>query len=107
MASLNLFRKLTISDIAAQLGLRPFEVARILGQEDGLPAVEAFPPDAVDQVREMAGVEAWWEGSSLPVADENRSRALVRSLAKKLLDRELTSGSTTRADNLFRGLEAA
>lgn len=106
MASLDLFEKLTLTEVARWLDLHPFEVARILGHEDQLPARLRFDRDEVDRIRDIAGVETWWDGGARPVTDESTPRALVRSLAHKMREFELLDGRTTRADNLFRGLEA-
>lgn len=101
------FRKLSMADMARLLGLKPFDIARILGQkDDGLPADLAFEPQMLDTVRELAGVEVWWPADSpRAVPDANRSRGVVRALATKLVEHHTAHNSTTRADNLFRGLD--
>lgn len=107
--ALDLFRKKTLSDMARGLGLKPFDVVRILAQEgEGLPATLLFEEETILRVREIAGVEIWWDPEApLPVEDSHRSRALVRSLAHKLLAHHQAEAGPTRADNLFRGLEGA
>ena len=107
MSSMDLFRKLTLSEVAQQLQLKPFDIARILGQTGGLPDILLFSDELVADIRKKAGVEIWWDEDPLPIEDDNRSRALVRSLAHKLLQHERDGGVSTRADNLFRGLEGA
>ena len=105
--SLEAFRKLSMGDVARNLGLKPFDVARILGQESaGLPADLQFEPEVVDVVRGLAGVEVWW-ASAERVDDTDPARGTVRTLAAKLLEHHTTHRSPTRADNLFRGLEGA
>ena len=103
MAEIDLFEKLTLSQIARWLELHPFDIARVLGHEHDLPARLAFDESEVDRIRGLAGLETWWDGGALPLGDENRRRALVRSLGHKLLHRG--EGRPTRADNLARGLE--
>ncbi len=103
MAEAELFEKLTLSQIARWLDVHPFDVARVLGHEGGLPAQLSFDESEVDRIRSLTCVETWWDGGPLPVQDPLRPRALLRSLALKLLQRP--EGSLVRADNLARGLE--
>ena len=103
MAEIDLFEKLTLSQIARWLDLHPFDVARVLGHEGALPARLSFDEGEVDHIRNLSGVETWWDGGSLPITDNSRGRGLVRSLAHKLLHRG--EERSTRADNLTRGLE--
>lgn len=104
---LELFRKMTLQDVADHLNLDGLDIARLLGQNGGLPATLQFTKADVDQIRELAGIQPWWQGLELEEPDDNRPRALVRSLARKLLDHHRNGGGVTRADNLFRGLEGA
>ena len=60
MATLDLFEKIRVSQIASSLDLHPFEVARLLGQAGGLPYTLAFDQNDIDKVCELAGVETWW-----------------------------------------------
>lgn len=103
MADVDLFEKLTLSQVARWLEMHPFDIVRVLASEGGLPQRLAFDEGDVDRIRALAGVETWWDGGGLPVADDNRRRALVRSLAQKLVARG--DGRPTRADNLSRGLD--
>lgn len=103
MAELDLFEKLTLAQIGRWLDVHPFDIVRVLGAEGRLPEQLAFDDAEVDEIKALTGVETWWDGGSLPVADDNRRRALVRALAHKLLER--ADGQLTRADNLTRGLE--
>ncbi len=107
MATLDLFEKVRVSQIAASLDLHPFEVARLLGQAGGLPYTLAFDQADIDRVCELAGVETWWGSNAPSIDDDVPGRCLVRTAAQMLLDREVVGGNTTRADNLFRGLEPA
>jgi len=45
MADLDVFEKRSISDLARELEIHPFEVARIIGQSGGLPGVLEFEDD--------------------------------------------------------------
>ena len=107
MSTLDLFEKIRVSQIASSLDLHPFEVARLLGQVGGLPRTLAFEEADIDRVRELAGVETWWGSNAPKIEDDVPGRALVRTAAQMLLDREVVGDQTTRADNLFRGLEPA
>ena len=107
MSTLDLFEKIRISQMAASLDLHPFEVARLMGQVGGLPRTLAFDENDIDRVRELAGVETWWGSSAPKVDDDIPGRALVRTAAQMLIDRNVVGDRTTRADNLFRGLEPA
>ena len=95
--------------VARLLGLKPFDIARILGQQEGgMPAELLFEQDVVEKVRELAGVEIWWPlDGPRALDDANRSRGVVRALATKLVEHHTAHNSTTRADNLFRGLDGA
>lgn len=107
MSTLDLFEKIRVSQIASSLDLHPFEVARLLGQVGGLPRTLAFEEADIDRVRELAGVETWWGSNAPKIEDDVPGRALVRTAAQMLLDRDVVGEQTTRADNLFRGLEPA
>ena len=107
MSTLDLFEKIRISQMASSLDLHPFEVARLLGQVGGLPRTLAFEQSDIDRVCELAGVETWWGSSAPNIQDDIPGRALVRTAAQMLIDRNVVGDNTTRADNLFRGLEPA
>jgi hypothetical protein len=107
MSTLDLFEKIRISQMASSLDLHPFEVARLMGQVGGLPRTLAFDQNDIDRVCELAGVETWWGSSSPKIDDDIPGRALVRTAAQMLIDRKIVGDKTTRADNLFRGLDPA
>ena len=107
MSTLDLFEKIRVSQIASSLDLHPFEVSRLLGQVGGLPRTMAFEQADIERVRELAGVETWWGSSAPKIEDDIPGRGLVRIAAQMLLDRKVVGENTTRADNLFRGLEPA
>lgn len=106
MSSADLFEKLTLTQVARWLDLHPCEVARIIGHQGAVPPDLRFEESAVDELREAAGVQTWWVGD-LPVDDDVLGRALVRSLAALISEKATSDDWTTRADNLFRGLEPA
>lgn len=99
--------RLSLDEVAGALELHPFDVARILGHRAELPPGLRFTADDIDRVRMLAGIEQWWGGTSgIPSADPARSEALLRALAKMLVQRDRVGDRTTRADNLLRGLGA-
>jgi len=102
---LDLFEKLSMVEVARVLDLHPFELARLLGAGPALPRVLSFEETDIERLRQLAGVENWWDGGALPEQDESHQRSLVRSLAHKIVEQGLPGGAATRADNLFRGLE--
>lgn len=106
MAAVDLFEKLTLTQIARELDLHPFELARALGSRREAGAELRFAPSENDRLREIAGVQTWWS-DTLPVADDVRGRALVRSLAALIVEHATQDDWQTRADNLYRGLEPA
>ena len=98
----------SLADAALKLGLHPFEVARLLGHGGTLrPDLRVSEAD-LDRLGEAAGIKQWWTGvEPLPTRDPDRTRLLVRLLARKLLSRGRVGTKTTRADNLLRGLRMA
>ncbi len=97
--------RLSVSDVAGAVGVHPFEVARLLGHAGELPPSLRFEPADVDRVRELSGVESWWDPSiALPADDPERTLALLTGLARRLVERDLVGDRQTRADNLVRGL---
>lgn len=85
MPDLRMFHKLSFSDVASRLDLTPFELARLMGQHEGLPAVLRFGESDVNRIFDRSGLQEWWQRGEIPVEDEVHDRALVRSLASKLL----------------------
>lgn len=106
MSGLDLFEQLTLTQAARWLDVHPFELARLLGHDGEQLAELRFAQDDVERLRERAGVLTWWSGD-LPVADAVRGRALVRSLARLVVQHAGDDDWCTRADNLYRGLEPA
>jgi len=96
---------MSFRDLASRLELSPFELARAMGKSEGLPSILRFGEADVDRIRVRVGLTEWWPNGLIPVEDHVKGRALVRSLAQKLSAFQREGGASTRADNLFRGLE--
>ncbi|MFH1467170.1 MAG: hypothetical protein ABIO70_22490 [Pseudomonadota bacterium] len=105
MVSIDQFKKLGIKDLAARLGIHPFNVVRILTAKSLLTPDLHFEEDDVEKVRRFGGVEYWWTGSCEIIDDSIRARGVLRSIVRELLRRGLVGETTTRADNIYRGLE--
>lgn len=98
---LEVLRPWTVMRVAGDLDLHPFEVVRILATDGSLPRDLRLRPSDVARVVEAGGLEAWW--SELEPSPPRP--ALIRALARQLLDRGVVDPTWTRVDNLFRGLE--
>jgi hypothetical protein len=107
MPALELFEKMTVTDLARWLDLHPFDVVRVLTADGPLPATLRFDADVGQRVATAAGIETWWSDDAELLEDEVRGRALVRTALKLLLNHGVVGAVTTRADNLFRGLDPA
>lgn len=106
MAGIELFQKLTVAGAARRLEIHPFDVVRLLVADgDRLPADLRLGPDDLERVRARGGLEYWWETPPLAFPEEPPVRALVRAIVRRMMDRDLVDPHTTRADNLFRGLD--
>jgi hypothetical protein len=93
----------SLSEVAAQLDIHPFDVARYLAlQKSGIPNEMQFSSKQITQIAEGLGLENWWKAPR-HIADDNPYRLLIREMAQRLLNADLTDG--TRADNLYRGLQ--
>jgi hypothetical protein len=100
--------RLSLFDVSRAVGLHPFEVARILGHTGELPPSLRFESVEVSHLRQVAGVEVWWgDAESLPENDPERTDSIAENLATGLVERDLGSQHTVRADNLVRGLGPA
>ena len=101
--SINLFRKKSIAEVGAHLNVHPFDIARYFGQrEGGLPTEMLFDASEVSVIATGMRIEFWWRGE-FSSEDGNYGRGLIRELARKLLQADLSK--PTRSDNLCRGLE--
>ncbi len=105
MASIDQFKKLGVKDLAARLGIHPFNVVRILTAKNQLEPRLQFDEDDVEKVRRFGGVEYWWTGGCTLEEDGIRARGVLRSVARELVKRGIVGENTTRADNVYRGLE--
>jgi hypothetical protein len=106
MVSVDQFKKLHIKDLAARLGIHPFNIVRILTAKNQLTADLLFEEDDVEKVRRFGGVEYWWTAGCVVEPDSIRARGVLRSLVRELLKRGIVGETTTRADNVYRGLDA-
>lgn len=102
---LEALRPWSVGRVATALELHPFEVIRVLVAEGDMPADLRLRPRDVARVVEAGGLEAWWDPRDAAVL-EGSARALVPALARQLLERGVVEPAWTRADNLFRGLDA-
>ncbi len=102
--NLDLFKHPTLAELACELEIHPFEAVRILSLSGPLPKSLRFTTEDLDRLRELGALEEWWVAGDL-AEDAGDDDRLV-ALAKKLTDRDLVNGKTTRMDNLYRGLEA-
>lgn len=90
----------SVARAAEALELHPFEVVRLLAIGPGLPTDLQLRREHVARVVELGGLEAWWEEGRPPTPAD------LRPLARALLARKVIEPRWTRADNLFRGLDA-
>jgi len=99
--------RLSLVSVAQALDVHPFVVARVLGHVGELPPGLRFEPADIERTRVLAGLDTWWQGDEfLPPAAPLRERALIRLLMQKLVERRLTDGQWTLAENLCRGLSS-
>ncbi len=106
MSGLAIFRKLTVDGAARQLDLHPFDVIRLLVADGGLPKDLRLEAADVERARQGGGLETWWDGAPPVEPNEPRARTLARGLIARFVARDLVDPRTTRADNLFRGLDS-
>lgn len=97
-------RPLGVSDAAKRLGIDVFEVVRLLVASGTTPEHLQLSPDHVERLRVFGGIEApWWGEAELP-EDEHPLRQRVRAAVQLLIDRGFVGDTTTRMDNVWRGL---
>jgi hypothetical protein len=98
-------RPQSLPEAALGLGIDPFELVRLaVGAGVSLERL-GFAPEDSAKIAAFAGIDsAWWEGASLP-ADDRPRRARVRALLARMVERKLVGDSSTRLDNLWRGLD--
>lgn len=98
-----MFDYYSLSEVAARLDIHPFDLSRYLAlQKGGIPNELRFSSTQIDQMALGLGLQSWWSESFI-LEDGNRSRLLIRELARRLYNADIEQG--TRADNLYRGLE--
>ena len=95
-----------LKEAAFRLGLDPFELVRLLVQGPGVPDGLLLSEQVVQTIKSTAGLRWLWNGITLP-EDEHAGRARVRAALRILVDEGFVGESTTRVDNLWRGLNAA
>ena len=108
MTNLDLFRKKTLTELAKDLDITPFDLARHYGTKDGLPVDLLFEKSDVLRVKKELSLEDWWspQGPCKDVLldksliDVSMVRTRLRQVASMLLLRE---GDVHRSDNLLRG----
>lgn len=104
-AAVDTLRRLSVAQVARMLEIHPFDVVRILTVDQSLPADLRLDASLVERVRQRGGLETWWKASPVIPAGEIPARVLGRLMVRQLLDRDLVHPRSTRADNLFRGLD--
>lgn len=104
--SADLLARPGVDQAARWLELHPFEVVRILAVAGELPADLRVDGALAERVAELGGVQAWWTRPPMPEDGETPATALLRALCGHLLAHAVVEPAWTRADNLFRGLDA-
>lgn len=104
--SADLLMRPGVDQAARWLELHPFEVVRILAVAGELPADLRVDGTLARRVAELGGIETWWTEAPTPEPGERLAVALLRALCGHLLARAVVHPTWTRADNLFRGLDA-
>jgi len=105
MSTVDQFKKLGVKDLSARLGIHPFNAIRILTAKNQLSDNLLFEEDDIEKVRRFGGIEYWWTGACTLEEDGIQGRAVLRSIARELVKRGVVDEQTTRADNVYRGLE--
>lgn len=105
MAGLELFQRMSLQQVAKWLDVHPFEVVRLLALDGSLPADLTLDSRHVERVREVGGLEVWWESLPTPIRGEVPARALVRAALARLLANGCVEPAAVRLDNIFRGLD--
>lgn len=105
----NQFKRVTLTDAALQLGIHPYDFVRILEALNRFPDELRFTEAEVDDLRQAGGLETWWtpeaEAERLRQSDRNAVRGMARGVAFQFLSHQVLGRSTTRLDNLYRGLD--
>lgn len=104
---LDALRPWSVGRVAQALELHPFEVLRILVSMQALPRDLRLRPEDVQHLAAEGGLEVWWQAGRLSEPRARTPSVLLQTLAGQLLDRGVVEPDWTRADNLFRGLDAS
>jgi len=103
MSTYKLFQKFTVSEVAKRLDVLPGELARHLGQGDGLPNRLWFDEKDIEKLYIEMGLRTWWPSDTrFFVQDDNPKRQLIRELSHRILKNGLVQPQ--RYDNLLRGV---
>ena len=101
--SMQLFQRQNLTEVAAILDVHPFDIARMLGQEEnGLPKELLFTPTEIKEIHDKLGLETWWK-HGVKEDTPNRRIELILELARKCQRHGLKE--PVRGDNLYRGLQ--
>lgn len=93
-----------LTDAARRLGVEPFEVVRLLVVSKGMPdGPLMLTENGLERLRDVAGIEWWWEDGTPVPEDDNPRRAVARAAVGQLLRRRIVGDRSTRIDNLWRG----
>jgi hypothetical protein len=105
MTNLASFQKLTLSDVARELAIHPFDLIRVLVANNALPGTLSFDEGDVGNIRRIGGIETWWTADTERPPDDIPERGLLRALCGQLVARGTIGDHATRLDNLLRGLD--
>lgn len=97
------FRPSSLVDAAKEIGVNPFELVRLSVALDEPSEDLRFSAAAIAKLREKAGIRLFWAERELPDLG-NPVESAVRGACGLLLDEGLVGDTTTRLDNLTRGL---
>ena len=97
------FRSSGLVAAAQKLGVNPFELIRLSVALEEPTADLRFASDALEKIGTKAGIRSLWSEHSLPQAS-SPIEAAIRGAAGLLLELGFVGNSTTRLDNLSRGL---
>jgi len=90
-----------LNELSRRIGVDPFETVRLLvAVGHDLSGPMRFAPELVEVLRERGGVDpSWWRdaGAASP-------RERVQAAVKGMLERGIVGDTTTRMDNVWRGL---
>ena len=96
----------TLGQVGRWVEVHPLELLRILVAENLLNTDLRFSTADITRIQKVAGLEEWWD--ELPTLDgeETAGQVYMRAVLLQMLRRNVVEPYATRADNLFRGLDA-